>query len=60
MHKRSHYIYPDKDSLVAAFVCEFERFLREHPEMGVTFLKELVRVLFVRSRALADRLTDVF
>lgn len=29
MHKRSHYIYPDKDSLVAAFVCEFEGFLQQ-------------------------------
>ena len=29
MPNRHHYIYPDKDTLVAAFVCEFEKFLRE-------------------------------
>ena len=39
---------------------DFELFLKEHPQLGITFLKEIIRVLFVRSRALADRLTDVF
>jgi CRP-like cAMP-binding protein len=38
----------------------FEAFLDAHPQMGITFLKEIIRVLFVRSRAMADRLTDVF
>ena len=39
---------------------DFEKFLEEHPQMGITFLKDMIRVLFVRSRAMADRLTDVF
>lgn len=38
----------------------FESFLEQHPKMGITFLKDIIRVLFVRSRAMADRLTDVF
>ena len=38
----------------------FESFLEESPRMGIIFLQEIIRVLFVRSRALADRLTDVF
>jgi 6-phosphogluconolactonase len=29
MNRQRNYIYPDKDSLVAAFVCEFQRFLGE-------------------------------
>lgn len=29
MARRRHYIYPDRDSLVAAFVCEFNSFLKE-------------------------------
>jgi 6-phosphogluconolactonase len=29
MERRRHYIYPDKDALVAAFVCEVSNFLRE-------------------------------
>ena len=29
MHNRRHYIYPDKDTLVAAFACEFSKFLSE-------------------------------
>lgn len=29
MERRRHYIYPDKDTLVAAFVCEINRFLTE-------------------------------
>jgi 6-phosphogluconolactonase len=29
MRKRRHYIYPDIDSMVEAFVCDFERFLSE-------------------------------
>ncbi|MCK5066189.1 MAG: 6-phosphogluconolactonase [Bacteroidales bacterium] len=29
MDRQRNYIYPDKDSLVAAFVCEFQRFLGE-------------------------------
>ena len=29
MERRRHYIYPDKDTLVAAFVCEVSKFLNE-------------------------------
>jgi 6-phosphogluconolactonase len=29
MHRRSHYIYPDLDTLAAAFVCDLNRFLAE-------------------------------
>ena len=29
MHKRRHYIYPDLDTLAAAFVCDLNRFLME-------------------------------
>jgi len=39
---------------------DFSAFLEEHPRMGVVFLREVIRVLFVRSRAMAERLTDVF
>ena len=35
MHRQRNYIYPDKDSLVAAFVCEFQNFLSEREESGV-------------------------
>ena len=38
----------------------FEAFLEKHPRMGILLLKEIIRVLFVRSRALAERLTDIF
>jgi len=34
MHRQRSYIYPDKGSLVAAFVCEFERFLGEVSAAG--------------------------
>ncbi len=34
MHRQRNYIYPDKDSLVAAFVCEFQRFLKEEAGSG--------------------------
>ena len=34
MHRQRNYIYPDKDSLVAAFVCEFQRFLEEETGSG--------------------------
>lgn len=34
MQRQRNYIYPDKDSLVAAFVCEFQRFLGEVSEAG--------------------------
>ena len=34
MHRQRNYIYPDKDSLVAAFVCEFQRFLGEVASSG--------------------------
>jgi 6-phosphogluconolactonase len=32
--KKRHYIYPDVDSLVAAFICEVENFLNEVKESG--------------------------
>lgn len=34
MHRQRNYIYPDKDSLAAAFVCEFQRFLGEVSAAG--------------------------
>lgn len=34
MHRQRNYIYPDKGSLVAAFVCEFQRFLEEVSAAG--------------------------
>jgi 6-phosphogluconolactonase len=34
MNRQRNYIYPDKDSLVAAFVCEFQRFLGEVSKAG--------------------------
>jgi 6-phosphogluconolactonase len=34
MERRRNYIYPDKDSLAATFVCEFIRTLKEHSDEG--------------------------
>jgi 6-phosphogluconolactonase len=34
MHRQRNYIYPEKESLVAAFVCEFQRFLGEVSAAG--------------------------
>ena len=34
MHRQRNYIYPDKDSMVAAFICEFQRYLGEVSEAG--------------------------
>ena len=34
MERRRNYIYPDKDSLAAAFVCEFARYLKVHSSEG--------------------------
>jgi len=34
MERKRNYIYPDKDSLAAAFVCEFARYLKEHSTEG--------------------------
>jgi 6-phosphogluconolactonase len=36
MHRRRHYIYPDLDTLAAAFVCELNRFLGETSRMKKT------------------------
>lgn len=33
MHRRRHYIYPDKDSLIAAFSCECSSFLEESKDL---------------------------
>lgn len=35
MERRRNYIYPEKESLAAAFVCEFSRTLREYSENGM-------------------------
>jgi len=35
MHRQRNYIYPDKDSLAAAFVCEFQRVLGELSGAGL-------------------------
>jgi len=37
MHNRRHYIYPDKETLVEAFVCEFQNVLKESVEAGKPF-----------------------
>jgi 6-phosphogluconolactonase len=34
MEKKRNYIYPDRDSLCAAFACEFSRTLKEYAEEG--------------------------
>jgi len=34
MHRRRHYIYPDLDTLAAAFVCDLNRFLKETSSEG--------------------------
>ncbi len=34
MERKRNYIYPEKDSLVAAFVCEFQRSLKEYSKRG--------------------------
>lgn len=34
MHRRRHYIYPDLDTLAAAFVCDLNRFLHESRSEG--------------------------
>jgi 6-phosphogluconolactonase len=34
MHNRSHYIYPDLDTLAAAFVCDINRFLHKTRQSG--------------------------
>jgi 6-phosphogluconolactonase len=36
MHRRRHYIYPDLDTLAAAFVCELSRFLSETAKLKRT------------------------
>ena len=33
MHRRRHYIYPDRDSLISAFCCECSTFLEESSEL---------------------------
>lgn len=38
----------------------FERFLEGNKEIGIKFLKEMIRVMFIRFRGLAGRFTDVF
>ncbi|MDF1574044.1 MAG: 6-phosphogluconolactonase [Bacteroidales bacterium] len=34
MERKSNYIYPDQDTLIAAFVCEFLRYIEEETEEG--------------------------
>jgi 6-phosphogluconolactonase len=34
MERKRNYIYPDKESLVAAFVCEFQRTMKVYSEQG--------------------------
>ena len=38
----------------------YDSFLRKHPEIGVKFQQELIRVLFIRLRNYASRFTGVF
>jgi CRP-like cAMP-binding protein len=38
----------------------FDSFLKEHPEIGVKFQQELIRILFIRLRSYAARFTGVF
>jgi CRP-like cAMP-binding protein len=37
----------------------FDSFLKEHPETGIKFQHELIRVLFIRLRNYAARLTNI-
>lgn len=37
MERRRSYIYPEKESMAAAFVCEFSRTLKEHSGSGKAF-----------------------
>jgi len=34
MERKRNYIYPEKDSLTAAFVCEFLRILKQYSDEG--------------------------
>jgi CRP-like cAMP-binding protein len=36
----------------------FESFLKKHPEIGVKFLQEMIRVLYIRLRSYAARFTS--
>jgi CRP-like cAMP-binding protein len=38
----------------------FDSFLKKHPEIGIKFLQELIRVLFIRLRNYAARFTGAF
>jgi CRP-like cAMP-binding protein len=38
----------------------FDTFLKEHPEIGIKFLKELIRVIITRFQGLAVRFTGFF
>jgi CRP-like cAMP-binding protein len=38
----------------------FDSFLRDHPDIGIKFQQELIRILFIRLRNYAARLTGVF
>ena len=38
----------------------FDAFLKEHPEIGIKFLKELIRVIITRFQGLAVRFTGFF
>jgi len=37
----------------------FDSFLKKHPEIGVKFLKEMIRVLYIRLRNYAVRFTSI-
>ncbi len=38
----------------------YDSFLKEHPNIGVKFQRELIRILFIRLRSYAARLTSIF
>jgi len=38
----------------------FENLLNNYPVIGIKILKEIVRVQFIRLRAMVDRLANVF
>lgn len=53
-------VYLPKDSVFLIIDgASFEEFLKKHPEIGVKFQQELIRVLFIRLRNYASRFTGI-
>lgn len=53
-------VYLPKDSVFLVIDgASFDSFLKKHPEIGVKFQQELIRVLFIRLRNYASRFTGI-